>query len=268
MSDNELNKTIKTRRLDADCPLLRRHCAVLRRELDGPGVMARRIAAVPQRRLAGPIHFLGHSFAALEPVLVSGPTSVGHLDHGHVYWTTDVPAYHRVAFRKGIGGTPVVTGWSGPSTSADVLCSPCDPERVSYYYDIQSCIVGDGSAAFAWYPVDDSLYWTTTCSGTFGMANWNASKQGFGKLEFLTLEWTTSIVMLRAQINSTTAGLIYGPWLSGGTAHTHDYVPFDFSRTGTYYWRTRNQNKCGIYCGYSAYHSFTVGSSGTIVAQT
>lgn len=267
MSKEELHILIEQRTLGADCRLLRRHCALQRRDLAGPVVIACRSLLVPQRLLVGPVHIHGHSFAALEPVLMTGPSAVPSITTAMIYWTTDIPAYHRVRTRTNPTGAWTEWPWTlTPSTNAVYSLSGLSPENVQHYTDVQSCVVGDGSAAFAWTPGDNSFHFSTLCSGTYGMAGWNASKHSMGPLDYLRLSWTTTVAMYQAQIDSTTPALCYGPWSSGGP-HFHEYVPFDFSKAGTYYWRTRNRNMCYDWCSYSAYKYFTVGRAGTIIAQ-
>lgn len=222
---------------------------------------------VPARTIE-PIRFVGHEFAPSFPVLMTGPSAVPGLTTAVIYWTTDVPAYHRVRIRTNPTGAWTTLPFTGsPSTNAAYPLTGLIPENKRYYVDVQSCIIGDGSASFPWTPDDNSFYFATLCSGVYGMANWNAAKNGFGKLTYLTLSWTTTVNMYQAQIDSSTPALCYGPWNSSDMTHGHDYMSFDFSKPGTYYWRTRNRNKCFIWCSYSAWQSFVVTAGGGVIPQ-
>jgi len=98
------------------------------------------------------------------------------------------------------------------------------------------------------------------------MANWNVTKTGFGKLTFARISWTTSVAMYYAETDSPTAGL-EAAWASSSTSHAREFS-FDFSRQGTYTYRTRNRNKCYTWCAYSAWKSFSVNRYGDIYAQS
>jgi len=86
------------------------------------------------------------------PVLLTGPTATPDQMSCLIEWTTDIEAYHRVRYRKQGVDEWTITDWSSPaSTSASITLSPLLMYQ-RYYYDIQSCSVGDGSMAFDWYP--------------------------------------------------------------------------------------------------------------------
>ena len=202
------------------------------------------------------------------PVLQTGPTNTPAAASCLVEWTTDIDAYHRVRYKKS-GGDWTTTGWSSSaSPNASVNLSPLDGENVRYYYDVQSCLVGDGSQAFDWYPGDDSEDFYTLCSGVYGMANWYAQKIVEGKLSWLRLSWTTTVDMNWAEIDSYTSEPGDASWSSGDNSHMKNFYDFDFSKQGTYYWKTRNRNKCLVWCDYSAWKFFVIGSSGDIEYQS
>ena len=214
------------------------------------------------------VRLYGHEFASLRPVLVSGPVATPGVTTANIAWETDIPAYHRVRFKKSGAPSWTETAWTLiPSTIASVDLSGLEGENTAHIYDIQSCAVGDGSAAFDYYPGDNSATFSTLCSGVYGMANWNAEKVTGGKISWLRLSWTTTVTMYQAQINGNPASLDYGPWGSGDTTHEHSFYDFDFSKVGTHYWQTRNRNRCYNWCDYSAWKWFSVNSRGEIYAQ-
>lgn len=117
-----------------------------------------------------------------------------------------------------------------------------------------------------WTPGDPGWF-ITDCSGTFGMAGWNARKVTMGPATWLELSWTTIVNMYYGQINSPTPSLNASFNTGGDKSHIKEYLSFDFSKAATYQWRTRNQNRCLDWCGYSAYKYFTINRSGVISAQ-
>jgi len=209
-----------------------------------------------------------HVMILLQPAILTGPTAYPGLDYCNIRWTTDFDAYYRIRWKAAAGHAWTTEDWSGGTSSApDVLMEDLDPERQDYWAEVQSAGDWEQPATFTdWTPLDP-VYFYTLCSGTYGMGAWYAQKYVDGKLSYLVLRWTTTVNMYQAQIDSQTPSLDYGPWGSGNKTHNHGYYDFDFSKAGTYYWRTRNRNRCYTWCNYSAWKWFSVNSRGTIYAQ-
>jgi hypothetical protein len=184
---------------------------------------------------------------------------------------TGVAGLHRIRWKANEGDAWTTEDWTDdPATfSASITLSPLDPEHQSYWAEAQSASdTGNENTFTAWAALDPA-YFYTLCSGTFGMANWLAQKITQGKLSWLRLSWTTTVDMNWAQIDSQTSEPGDASWSSGDTSHMRNYNGFAFDKSGTYYWRTRNRNKCLVWCSYSAWKYFTVGGPPdyNIVAQ-
>jgi len=197
------------------------------------------------------------------PEILTGPTAedIGSTS-ASIEWTTDVPAYHRVQYKKD-GGSWTTTPWSeSPSTNASVDLSGLDSEYSKYYWNVQSGTdTGNPATYCEWDDGDEAETYSfnTTCLAVGEMWGWDTYIGGGGKLEYLVLKWRTNESGLwRAQIDGSVSGLDYGPWTSGTTTHIHTYESFPLNN-GTYYWRTRHQNYCSDYCVYSAWKQFRIG---------
>jgi len=258
-----MEKVVRIIARPGEVSMKRRSLVISERTLTSPLLLPRKELILDSRDWDEEVRVHGTSFLALAPTLMTGPSAVPGVTTAMIYWTTDIPAYHRARVKIS-GGAWSYSAWSiTPSTNAAVPLSGLVPENMRHYVDVQSCVVGDGSAAFDWTPADDSFYFNTLCSGTFGMANWSATKGGFGKLTYLRLAWTTTVDMYYAQTDSPTLAL-RAAWNSSDTTHNYNFMSFDFSRPGTYRWRTRNRNKCFVWCGYSAYKYFEIGAGGDV----
>ena len=265
-SKSELHARIRAREWpDLRCQAREKTCES--RDL-GPVVAKHKELTLPAwRSWAGAVHIHGHSFLPAAPTLLTGPSVINiTTTTARAIWTVDLASYHRVRYKLGILGAWQYTPWTAapPSTSAAVDLSGLAPEHSAYYIDVQSCIVGDGSAAFAFAPGDDSVYFWTLCSGVYGYANLAASKVGMPPFQYLTLSWTTSVAMNQLQIfNSPFA---YGPATAVGTSHSRDYTTFKFL-PGTYSFKVKNRNLCNVWGPYSYTHYFSCNAGGDIDFQ-
>lgn len=199
---------------------------------------------------------------AAAPVLTDGPYTSPGLTTCEITWTTDVPAYHRVRYREIYTEDWVYTDWTeSPSTNAVVNLSGLEPEHRLHYYDIQSCLVGDGSQAFDWYPGDDSNYFYTTCTLPIVYYDWYEAKLGFGILIYLKLSWKTES---KCKYDEARWKLLpYGEWhyldrtADRQTSHYCNDYGFRFDN-GSYEWQCRNTTQCGTVGDWSESQFFLV----------
>jgi len=191
-----------------------------------------------------------HSFEteSAAPVLTDGPYATPGLTTCQITWTTNVAAYHRTRHRKIGTDDWIVSDWSPEaSTEASVDLSNLDPERWLHYYDIQSCLVGDGSAAFDWYPGDNSKYFYTTCSLPIVYYDFDVGKGGIPGYEYLKLSWKTQADRKNDEARWKIEP--YGGWnyldrtSSRNTLHYCADYGFRFEN-GSYAWQCRNTTMC------------------------
>jgi len=261
MSDEREIK-LQERILSDSIRIVRPEIIMPERNLISPIRIIEKSCALPKRVLEEAVRFHGQSFDPALPILISGPSDWASSTTAVIQWDVNIPAYHRVRYRKSGVPTWTYTSWSISASTHASVSFPVESDRTYYYYDIQSCIVGDGSAAFDWYPGDNTEGVYSDCSGIFGMANWSATKEGGGKLTYLKLSWTTTKNMSMAEVDGT--GL-NAQWSSSDMTHDRIYTSFKFL-DGTYSWRTRNRNKCYSWCSFSAWKYFTI-SGGEINFQ-
>ena len=69
-----------------------------------------RCAVVPQRTLTEALHFIGFAYSPAL-LIMSGPVATPGYTDCLVEWTTNLPAYHRVRYKKR-GGAWTTTAWS------------------------------------------------------------------------------------------------------------------------------------------------------------
>ncbi len=206
------------------------------------------------------------------PILLSGPTATPALTTCNIAWELDPagPAgYHRVRHKRP-SGEWTVTAWSGSAShSASVDISGLTPEHTGYFYDIQSCIAGDGSAAFDWHPGDESAYFYTTCTFPLVYSNIRVAISE-GPFKYLEYRWDTQVNADQKEVRWKEG--LYGGYNYLGPAHTqatHHIVndlTFKFD-VGPYYYNVRNQNMCGAQNDWSVGKGFYIDAEGDIGVQ-
>lgn len=270
MSRSERNIIITERILTDDIHLQQEKLVIPERILTSNVHLQQEKLVVGERILTDNVHIIGQDFLPLMPTLLTGPVTSAGVTICYVDWTTDIPAYHRVRYKEGPGGAVITTPWSlTASTNASVYITGLSPENTTYFYDIQSCAIGDGSAAFPWYVGDMSLYFATACSGVFAYSGFSVTRQSpGGKITYLQLEWDTSVIMNQKQVGyvSGPGGLAYGPSAASGTHHAVKYYAFSWA-AGTYVYHVKNRNKCYITGPWSANHGFTITGAGNIINE-
>lgn len=245
---------------------------MIRDMVSGDMVTLRECGAIfRDRRFDAPVIIPGQTYVALvPPVLMTGPNKLMGYDNATITWTTDIPAFHRArSKRMNPLGSWIETVWSTPaSTNASILISGLVGEHEGYWFDVQSCAIGDGSMSFPWTPGDNTFYGFTTCTSAASIvySNFDAVKMGTGKLTYLQLRWNTNFVCKNPEVD----GSWLAPNLTGTGSRTTSFAVNDVNfkfLDGVYSWICRNKNMCSIWGNWSSPAKFFQVSGGAIVLQ-
>lgn len=213
------------------------------------------------------VRLYGHSFASLVPVMVTLPVATPGLTTCNITWETNIPAYHRLRFKKAGDPSWTVTAWTlTPSTIASIDLSGLESKYTRYTFDVQSCAVGDGSAAFDYYPGDNSAWFCTTWTSPLLYSDFSVSKGFLGEL---SVRWKTNVNADDNEMRLKGASGnwdYYGPIPDSDTDHRITDMGFRWD-AGSYYYQVRNKNMCGYQQDWSAEHGFTVDGNGEIQSQ-
>ena len=187
------------------------------------------------------------------PSIQGAVTATPALTSCLVDWETDVAAYHRVRYKKP-GDSWTTTDWSVAKTIlAAVTFTPLEGQHIEYIYDVQSCLNGDGSAAFDWYPGDDSESFFTLCNTPFVFSDFDVTLFKIEGTDHLRFWWkadnATGYEKTEKYVKYHIIGQswIYLNWTAtSGTSFTMDstYPAFP-AAPGSYEWYSSNKDVCG-----------------------
>lgn len=95
---------------------------IVRRESDADVLLVRSAGVFRDRGFGETIIIPGHDYVSYTPpVLMTGPVATPGTTTCNISWTVDVPAYHRVRYRKADAGSWQYTGWTAiPNASASI----------------------------------------------------------------------------------------------------------------------------------------------------
>jgi hypothetical protein len=179
------------------------------------------------------------------PVLLTGPTATPAVTSCLVQWTTDVAAYHRVRYHKGADAW-TYSAWSlTATTNAAVTITPLTPEHELYYYQIQSCLVGDGSQAFDWAPGSIPTFYTTCANViTYSAFEMILDEEGTAYWHWHTNIATVGKARHRIYLSTWNAWSAYSvPYLTEITRSS--LPPFIPDPIRVYQVQIQSKNKCG-----------------------
>ena len=124
--------------------------------------------------------YLADGYSPLE--ITDGPTTPGaHIGQSvvRILWTTNTAAYHRARYKGQGNGGYITTSWSGsPSTDANVYVAGIACTYEIHEYQVQSCLVGDGSQATDWTPETPNTFDMVRVNDII-LSNFDAYKQAF-----------------------------------------------------------------------------------------
>ena len=185
------------------------------------------------------------------PSIVGGITATPAFTSCVVDWETDIVAYHRVRYKKP-GDSWTTTDWSASKTTiAAVTLTPLEGQHIEYIYDVQSCDVGDGSAAFDFTPGDDTSSFFTLCNTPFVFSDFDVTLYKIGTTTHLKFWWKADNATGYEKTEKLVKWLLIGSswrylgwYATSGTSFTIQDDAWSIG-TGDYKWYARNKDVCG-----------------------